>query len=111
MYHIMRLIHTLSHKACGVLTMAYILQHTRQLSTPDNIALIGHLIANAPHNNTWVVAVVVDEVHKVALGPLIEIFVVAILHLCRAPLIEGLDHKHHTHLVASLDKFWGRHIV
>ena len=52
-----------------------------------------------------------NKVLKVALSPLVEVLMVAILKLWRAPLVERLEHKHHTHLVASLNKLGSRHIV
>ena len=91
--------------------MADVLQEARELGALFAFPLVGDFIANAPHHDAGVVAIVMDEVDEVALYPLVEVLVVAIAYLGGAPLVERLDHEHHAHLITSFDQLGGRHIV
>ena len=93
------LVHTAGYKACGILAVAYILQEYRLLPTCIG-ALVGYLVADTPHNDRGRIAVVVQHIYHIALCPLIEEAVVAILTLCDIPLIEGLNHHHKAHFIA-----------
>ena len=75
--------------------------------------LIGNLIAGAPQHNAGMVAIAADEVSQVALVPLIEVEMVAILDLSfgHAPLVEGLIHDEKAQAVAQVEKLGGEGIM
>ena len=103
-------VHAVGHGTGGILAVADILQETGHLRTL-RVALLLHLVADAPHHHTRVVAVVVQHVGDILLRPLVEIAVIAILHLWYRPLVEGLHHQHHPHLICYPHIFRCGHVV
>ena len=99
-----------SHWSGRVLAMAYILKEFSGL--PAIIfKLRRHFIANAPHHYRRIVAELMQHIHHVLLGPLVEETMIAVLAFGHIPFVKGLNHHHHSHLVAKTDKLRGRHIV
>ena len=103
-------VHTARYGARRVFAVADVAQPCRNLVSVGR-PLRGDLVADAPHHNRGVVAEVVQHVDHVALGPLVEEAVVAVLAFGHVPLVEGLDHHHESHLVAQLDKLRVGHVV
>ena len=91
--------------------MADVLQLAGQLGTYMSVPLIGHLITDAPHHHTRIVAEMMHQIHQILFHPILEILMVSVLHLGCLPLIEGFQHQHHTHLVADTHQLGRRHVV
>ena len=81
------------------------------MAAPVRAALLGNLVADAPHNHAGMVAVAAHHVAQVALAPLVEILAVAVGNLGDAPHVEGLVHHHQAHAVAQLQQLRRRRIV
>ncbi len=106
-----RSIHTLSDRTCGVFTMTNVLKYTRKFRTTVSVPLVGNLIADTPHHDTGIIAIVVNQIYQVILHPFIKYLMISILYFGIFPFIERLCHHHHTHLVTSTNQFGGRHVM
>ena len=106
-----RLVHTHGYWSCRILPVADLLKPKSNLSTLVAWPLVRNLVTDTPHHDSRAVPVMSDKIDEVLFCPLLEIEVIAVLHLRSYPTVEGLGHEHHTHLVTNLDKFWSRHIV
>ncbi len=73
--------------------------------------LLADLVAGAPEDDGRVVAVAAHEVRQVALRPLGEVPVVALLDLAHGPLVERLGHDQEAHAVAQVEELGGRRVV
>ena len=104
------LVHALRHGSCRVVLVAERLQMFAYLST-FFAPLLRYLVADAPHNDRRMVAVVAHEVLYVAVCPLLEVQRVAVLAFRVYPHVEALRHHHHTHRVAHLHLPRRRHVV
>ena len=62
--------------------------------------LLKHLVADAPHDDAWMVAVAHHEVGQVAFVPFREVACVVVGRLLLAPHIECLVHHHQSQRVA-----------
>ena len=91
------------NEARRVLPMTDILQPPGDLR-PFVTALVGNLVADAPHHHRRMIAETPDRIDQIALGPFVEIEVITVLHLGGAPLVEGLHHHHQPHPVAQFDQ-------
>ena len=106
-------IHTV-HALCagprGVFAVHDVLHHPTKLCSLRR-TLVGHLVADAPHHDRRVVAVMTHHIHQIAFHPLVVVLVITIGHFLGFPLIESLHHQQHPHLVAGLHQFRRRHVV
>ena len=91
--------------------MTYILKHSCQLRAISLVTLIRYFITHTPNYNTWIISVVMNKIYNILLCPLIKYLMIAILTFCTLPFVERFCHNHHTHLIASLNKFRSRHIM
>ena len=57
------------------------------------------------------VAVLTKHIDHIALGPLLEITVIAVFTFCDVPFVKRLYHHHEAHLVAKTHQFGCRHVV
>ena len=106
-----RRVHAHRDRPCGILAVADGRQPVRHLRSLCLVVLVGHFVAYAPHHDGGCVAEVADEVYQVAFRPLVEVLVVTVGYLGRAPFVERLGHDHDAHFVAQADEFGRRHIV
>ena len=83
----------------------------RSTCAPVRRVLLADLVAGAPQDDRGVVAVAVDEVRDVPLGPLGEVAVVALGHLADGPLVEGLGHDEEAQAVAEVEELGRRRVV
>ena len=104
------LVHTLCNGSCRVVLVAECLQMFAYLSA-FFAPLLRYLVADAPHHDRRMVAVVAYEVLYVAVSPLLEVQRVAVLAFRVYPHVETLRHHHHTHRVAHLHLPRRRHVV
>ena len=104
------LIHTLRNGSCRVVLVAERLQMFAYLAT-FFAPLLRYLVADAPHHDRRMVAVVAYEVLYVAVSPFLEVQRVAVLAFRVYPHVETLRHHHHAHRVAHLHLPRRRHIV
>ncbi len=104
------LVHAASDRTCRVFAMADILQERGYLIT-FRTALGRHFIADAPHHDTGIVAILTQHVHHVTFCPFAEVAVIAVLAFGNVPLVERFQHHHKTHLIAKLHQLRRRHIM
>ena len=90
--------------------MADVLEEFRHF-VAFRLALGRDLVADAPHHDTRVVAVLMEHVHHVPFSPFIEKAVVAVGAFGYVPFVERLYHHHEAHLVTKAHKFRSRHVV
>ena len=109
--HSIRRIHTLSNGTCRVFTMADVLQETWKFRSTIAVPLIRHFITDTPHNHTWIVTILMNQIHQIFFCPFIKNFMITVLHFGRFPFIEWFRHNHHTHLITSLNQLRSGHIV
>ena len=102
-HHCVRSIHALSDGAGGIFAVTDVLQEAGQLRSAVTVPLVGNLVADAPHNDRRVVAVVANEVGEIFVGPFVEQQVVAVFAFWFAPFVEALGHQHHAHFIAGFD--------
>ena len=103
-------IHALRDGTRGVEAVTDVLQVACHVGAALH-ALLGNLVADAPHHDGGMVAVGQDEVLYVAVAPLLEEAGVAVLALGIDPHIERLCHDHHAKGVANLHLHLTGHIV
>ena len=103
-------VHALSNGAGRVEMVAEALQADGDEATFGR-ALLGNLVANAPHHDAGVVAISQNQVGDILLGPLVEEAGVAVLALGVKPHVEALGHHHHTQRVADVHLHLRRHVV
>ena len=104
------LIHTLGNRAGRVVLMTDILQMLRNLHT-FLAPLFRNLVADAPHDDARMVAVVLYQIGDILIAPLLEELGVAVLALRINPHIETLCHDHHTEGIADFHLHGRRHVV
>ncbi len=68
------------------------------------VALLGDLVADAPHDDRRVVAIAADHVADVALAPLVEELAVAEARLVLLPLVERLVHHHEAQAIGEVEE-------
>ena len=73
--------------------------------------LLQHFIANAPHDDTRMVAVTLHEIGEVTLVPLIEETSIVVLRLLSAPHIKALVHHHQAHGITHVQEFWSWRVM
>ena len=88
-------IHTLGNRAGRVVLMTDILQMLGNLHTLL-APLLRNLVADAPHDDARMVAMVLHKICDIPVTPFLEELGVAILALRINPHIEALCHHHHT---------------
>ena len=103
-------VHAVGDRTGGILAVTDILQVTGHLCSLG-VALLLHLIADAPHHHTRVVAVMVQHVGHILLCPFSEKAVITVSHLGDSPFVEGLHHQHHPHLIGNAYILWCGHVV
>ena len=107
---ILRPVHPLGDGARRIQAVADVLQPTGD--PPAFLApLLGNLVADAPHDDAGVVAVVPHEGLHVLVGPFVEEPCIAVPALGIDPHVEALRHDHHPQRVAELHQELRRHIV
>ena len=104
------LVHAAGHRTGRIFPVADVGEHLRHLCAVRT-ALGGHFVADAPHHDRGVVAVVPDHVHEVLFGPVGEEAVVPVPAFGNIPFVKGLNHQHQAHPVAEGDQFGGWHVV
>ena len=97
-------VHALRAGPRGIFAVHDVLHHLAKLRSLHR-TLVGHFVADTPHHDRRVVAVMTHHVHQVAFHPLVVVLVVTVSHFLGFPLIESLHHQQHPHLVAGLYQF------
>ena len=104
------LVHSLRHGACGVEFMTDVLQVLRYVASLL-APLFWYLVADAPHHDGRMVAVVEHQILYVLVSPFLEVKGITVLAFRINPHVETLRHDHHTHRVAHLHLPCRRHVV
>ena len=73
--------------------------------------LVRYFVTDTPHNDTRIVAEVMEQVDHIFFSPFVEEQVVTVLTFSHVPFVEALGHQHHTHFVAGTNQLGSRHIV
>ena len=92
---ILRTVHTLCDRTCGVEPVADVLQVAGYLA-PFLAPLLRNLVAYRPHHDGGVITVSQHEVRHIPVAPLLEETGIAVLALRIDPHVEALRHHHHT---------------
>jgi len=108
--HHIHMVHPLGHRTGGILAVADVLKKPGDLG-PVGSALIGNLVADAPHHHAGVVPVVAHQIRQVLFRPFVKIDMIAVFHLGGFPFVKSFGHDHHSHFVACPDQFGSRHVV
>jgi hypothetical protein len=74
-------------------------------------ALLADLVPRAPEHDRRMIPVAADEIHHVALGPFLEVLVIALGHLADGPLVEHLVHDQEAEAIAQVEKLRRRRVV
>ena len=93
-----------------IVPVALLLQRTGDHRAILRVLLVD-LVANRPHHDGRMVAALLHEIPDVALPPVREEAVVAVLDLCGLPAVERLRHHQDAEFVADLELCLARHVV
>ena len=107
---ILSLIHTLGYRARWVVLMTDILQTLGNLHTLL-APLFWNLVADTPHDDARMIAVVLYQIGDILIAPLLEELGIAVLAFRINPHIETLCHDHHTEGIAEFHLHGRRHVV
>ena len=104
------LVHALGDGAGRVFTMADVLQEPGYMCFSLG-SLFRYFIADAPHYDTRIVAVVSDQVNQVFFRPFVKNQVVAVFAFGDFPLVKRFRHDHESHFVTQVYQFGRGHVV
>ena len=107
---VVHLVEPLRDGARGVQDVTEVLHPAREVEAVRQV-LLGHLVADGPHHDRGMVAVVEDEVREVARPPVREEPRIAVPALRVRPHVEALRHHEHPHLVADVHLPRRGHVV
>ena len=103
-------VHTLGDRTGGVVLMAEVLQTFAYLDS-FLAPLLGNLVADAPHHDGGMIAVVLYEIDDILIRPFLEEGGIAVLAFGVYPHVETLGHHHHAERIAQLHLESGGHVV